>query len=285
MAWAKNDQQFQDWFSQQWNITFGKRITTDEYPWLCRPFGLPGVTGEQFMEYLAKKEGLTININPKNSGLLSSFYKLEFSENHLPSSKIIHFYEKTTEYNFTLKVEWNKYFRILGNIVSKLFSKRIQQLNVPLENFSDGEQLTSEIIQLTEKETDVCRYTFWLRKKSSDKQVIYSGIYDTCRLPDGRVCIKTVFPLPNGNATVIMEPSVGKNGELILESSGDKFGDPGFYFLVEDSKGRVWTQYIQSFKDRITVVETGKGLIAKQILTLWKRKLVAFEYSICSREQ
>jgi hypothetical protein len=50
-----------------------------------------------------------------------------------------------------------------------------------------------------------------------------------------------------------LNPSVGENGELILESSGNKIGDAGFYFLLKDSKENYWTQFISSFCDRLTV--------------------------------
>jgi hypothetical protein len=65
-------------------------------------------------------------------------------------------------------------------------------------------------------------------------KVIFLGIYSLCTLPSGKPCVKAVFPLPKGNATVIMSPTVGQNGELILDSTGKKFADPGFYFLLSN---------------------------------------------------
>jgi len=56
--------------------------------------------------------------------------------------------------------------------------------------------------------------------------------------------MKAIFPLPNGNATVILKPRIGENGELILDSSGDRIGDSGFYFILKDSKGQLWTKFI-----------------------------------------
>ena len=45
-------------------------------------------------------------------------------------------------------------------------------------------------------------------------------------------CVKTVFPLPNGNAIVILRPEAQADGSLVLLSDGHRFGDPGFYFTV-----------------------------------------------------
>ena len=55
-----------------------------------------------------------------------------------------------------------------------------------------------------------------------------------------------MFPFPNGNATVILQPSVGDNGELILKSAEKKIGDSGFYFLLKDKNGNLWTKYVKS---------------------------------------
>ncbi|MFT4019595.1 MAG: hypothetical protein QM668_21710 [Agriterribacter sp.] len=62
-----------------------------------------------------------------------------------------------------------------------------------------------------------------------------------------------------------MKPSVGENNELLLDSSGKKFGDAGFYFLLNDSKGNFWTQFIPSFTDKLIVSDTTENIKAKQI--------------------
>lgn len=102
----------------------------------------------------------------------------------------------------------------------------------------------------------------------------------TCIIPNGQNCIKAIFPLPNGNATVILTPIVGKNGELILSSSGKKIGDSGFYFLLKDSKGNLWTKFIMSFKDKLVVKSENEKLTALQTLTLWNLRVLTFEYKI-----
>ena len=90
-----------------------------------------------------------------------------------------------------------------------------------------------------DSKTDKVKRTIWLRTFKSTGQVVYSGVYETCTIPSGKTCIKAISPLPNGNATVILTPRVGKHGELILDSSGQRIGDSGFYFLLKDSKGQL----------------------------------------------
>lgn len=48
-------QKFQDWFTQQWVILWGRKINPNDYPWLIAPFGELNGIGEEFMYQLAKK--------------------------------------------------------------------------------------------------------------------------------------------------------------------------------------------------------------------------------------
>jgi hypothetical protein len=274
-------QKFQDWFTQQWVIVWGRKINPSDYPWLVGPFGELSGIGEEFIYQLAEKENLIISRNAKSKGLLHSISTLDLAEKDLNklSQKVIDFYEKTADYKLQFYVKWNPFFKVFGYLVNRLFSQRINQLNIPTENIQASENLTSEIIELFTKNNEV-KYTIWLRKFEATGKVIYSGIYTTCKLPSGKACIKAIFPLPKGNATVILKPSVGANNELILDSSGKKFGDAGFYFLLNDSKGSYWGQFIRSFKDKLVVSEEKEILKAIQTLKLWNLKVAIFEYSI-----
>src|SRR5690606_31102553 len=120
----------------------------------------------------------------------------------------------------------------------------------------------------------------WFRTIQATGQVIYSGVYGTCQLPSGTSCVKAVFPLPKGNATVIMSPSIGKSGELVLDSSGNNFGDAGFYFLLNDSKGNYWSKYVRSFRDKLTVGIENDQIVAEQTLTLWHKRVLQLHYKI-----
>lgn len=282
MNLAYRMQKFQDWFTQQWIILSGRKINPSEYVWLVGPFGEINGIGEIFIHQLAEKENLTIKRNSITKGLLDSISTLNLSENEIKKlpQEVINFYEKTSEYNLYFNVKWNPLFKILGYLVNKLFSQRINQLNIPIQNIHKPEKLFSEIIELISNETNELKYTIWLRKLQSTGKVIYSGIYTTCMLPSGIICIKAIFPLPKGNATVILKPSVGDKNEFILDSSGNKFGDAGFYFLLNDSKGNFWSKYIKSFTDKLILFNENGSLKANQTLRLWNLKVARFEYDM-----
>lgn len=282
MNLADTMQKFQDWFTQQWVIICGRKINPSENTWLFGTFGEVSGIGEKFIHQLAEKEDLTIIRKSNSKGLLDSISSLNLSENEIKKlpKNVIDFYEKTSEYKLQLNVKWNPIFKIFGYVVNRLFSQRINQLNIPTNNIQSSENLTSEIIELVAKNTNEVKYTIWLRKFQSTGKVIYSGIYTTCLLPSGITCVKAIFPLPKGNATVILKPSVGEKNELILDSSGNKFGDAGFYFLLNDSKGNCWSKYIKSFTDKLIVSDENEKLKAKQTLKLWRLKVARFEYEM-----
>ncbi len=275
-------QKLQDWFTQQWVIFRGRRIEPKDVPWLIGPFGRVGGIGAAFIDQLAEKEGLIVRRNGESGGLIPSIGDLNLTETELArlSKPVIDFYENTAKYDLSVSVSWNPFFRVLGVLTNKLFSNRINQLNIPTQDLDDAETLKSEIVSLIEPVSNDTRYTIWFRTIESSGQVVYSGVYGTCTLPSGKACIKAAFPLPNGNATVIMIPSVGPNGELILESSGKEFGDAGFYFLLEDSRGDTWSQFIRAFRDRLTIRGEKDHLLAEQSLTLWNYRVIRFSYRI-----
>jgi len=282
MGTAIKKQNLQDWITQQWVILFGKKIDKREQKWLLGPFGELNGIGSKFIKQLAAKEHLTIDTDSKGKGLIQSIHQLNLPAKKLEvlSEHVIDFYQNTADYQLKLKVNWNPFFKIFGVLLTVIFSKRIEQLNIPNRSIESAETLTSDLIHLVDPKTNQVKRTIWFRAFQETGQVVYSGVYETCAIPSGRTCIKAIFPLPNGSATVILIPTVGKNGELILESAGNRFGDSGFYFLLKDSKEQLWAKYIKSFKDKLVVRSENENITATQTLTLWNLRVLKFEYEI-----
>jgi len=280
------NQKKQDWFTQQWVILRGKQLNSDDRSWLLGPFGRVGDVGEDFIYQLAQEEQLVILRNCTHAGLLSSLSVLGLSQEDQAkiNPRIIDFYEQTSEYNLRMSLRWNPIFKCCGYLVNILFSNRLKQLHIPTKNKLQDELITSEIIQLMTPQTKEIRYTFWLRTLPSQSTIIFSGIYSTCLMPTGKKAVKAVFPLPNGNATVLMKPQVGTQGELILDSSGNQWGEAGFYFLLQDTKEKYWARFIPSFKDKLVVQAYANGLIANQQLKLWGLPVVTISYAIKQKE-
>lgn len=286
MRFAYPMQKIQDWITQQWVILGGKKIDSKKNNWLIGPFGNLEPINKNYIHKLAEKENLIVDKETKTQGLIPSIQQLHLPESEFSqlSLKVIDFYENTSNYNLSFSVKWNPFFKFFGILLQKLFSNRLNQLNIPTQTLN-SESIISKVITLREIESKQTKYVFWLRTLESTKQSIYSGSYGVCKLPSGEICIKAVFPLPNGNATVIMIPKIETNGGLSLNSSGKEFGNAGFYFLLKDSKDHYWSRYIRSFRDKLIINEENDHLIAEQTLTLWRLTVLKFHYKIHSIKQ
>jgi hypothetical protein len=279
-------QRFQDWVSQRWVMWRGRQVDPVEIPWLMGPFGDVDVIGDRYVAKLAKAEDLVVERKTSGVGLLQSIADLHLSpcDERRLHGQVGAFYERTADHDLDVWSEWNPLFRPFGGLIHRLYSRRLQQLNLPLRPLDTSRGIGSEILTLQRRTMGTVTYRIWYRILKATGNVIYSGIYTTCRLPDGRTCVKVVFPLPRGNATVVMSVTVGEHGDLILASSGDGFGSPGFYFLLRDSRNRYWAQYIRTFREQIRVFVDDESILrADHILTLWGRRVVQLHYKITPR--
>jgi hypothetical protein len=106
------------------------------------------------------------------------------------------------------------------------------------------------------------RYTGWFRSIAESHAVLYTGFYMTEHSPgEGRPCVKVVFPMPRGNATVMLRPEAD-GGALILDSSGRAFGDAGFYRVQARGGGeRLQVWHIRTLKEHFRVYVDDAGTL------------------------
>ncbi len=283
MKFAYPSQRFQDWLSQQWCVCTGRRVEPNLIGWLMGPYGNVDVIEDRYVNALAATEGLEVRKNEPGFGLVESMdvFELSSEDRRRLSPEVADFYEHAIDYEFDVWSEWCQFYRPFAGLLARLYSKRLQQLNLPMSSLDTSRGIRSQIYKLFDAATGEARHTIWYRHLKSNQEVIYSGIYSHCRIPDGRVCMKVVFPLPRGNATVVMGLSVGEDGSLTLLSKGKKFGDAGFYFLLVDSKGRHHARYLPSMHESITVFVDGEGVLrADHVLNLWASKALHLHYRI-----
>ncbi len=282
MASPVKKQNFQDWLTQKWVLLFGRKVAASSAAWLLGPFGEVNGIGRQFIDQLVQKEKLYVDESRDVKGLLRSIKQLNLPAVELMKLDplVIDFYENTSRYKLQLSVNWNPFFKPFGFLLRLIFSRRIKQLNIPLRATESAAQLKSAVIHLKDQQTHQVKRTVWFRSNQVTDEVVYAGVYETCHLPSEKTCIKAIFPLPNGSATVILKPSVGQRGELILDSSGRRFGDSGFYFLLRDASGQFWAKFIRSFRDKLVVEAQNGQITATQMLSLWHIRVLTFVYQM-----
>lgn len=290
MAFAYPSQRLQDWLSQQWVIALGRRIEPVAVPWLAAPYGMVDVIGDTYLERLATHEGLAIEraASRRQGDAAAGLFSIDTLALDAASRQRLHpeiaaFYERTTAFELEMWVLWSPWFWAGGNLLRRLYSRRLQQLNLPMNARETSRGLRSEIIHLRAPAGDV-RHTVWYRVMKSTSEALYSGLYGLVDLPSGERCLKIVFPLPRGNATEIFHVEVGPAGDFLLDTAGRRFGDPGFYFQLVDGRGRHHAQHIPSFRDRLRVYVDEDGVLrADQVFTLWGRTVVELRYRMLRR--
>jgi hypothetical protein len=241
---------------------FGRRRARAEHPWLQGPMGAD-VIGDAPYGDVAAAEGLTVERTSRAGGLVPDFGALA-GPTFDPAAVhplIRAFYERTSD--FAMDV-WSQTFfptNLALALLVTTISRQVNQLNFPLSPLEAALGMASEIILLRRPDGSI-RYTGWFRTLAPQQRVLYTGFYMLERAPgeDGP-SVKVVFPMPRGNATVILRPRAHPDGSFTLDSSGRGFGQAGFYRVAaHGAKGlRVW--YIRTLKEHFHVYVDERGVL------------------------
>ena len=273
-----------DWFTQRWVQLTGRQVSLASEPWLAGPIAPTTGISPDYFASLASSEGLRLHTPNGAAGVIPAFTSLRGAA-FQPSTvhpSVVDFYEHTAAYELDAWAEWYGFFRPFGWLLSVLFSRRLQQLNVPLSGLDTSRGVSSEVLQFIDPVTDLPRHTAWLRRLHGSGNVLYAGFYSVCALP-GRAdpCVKVVFPLPNGNAVVIMRTESRPDGSFVITSEGERFGEPGFYFTVHGDAGAVWARYVRALRERIHVFPAERGLLrADHVLTYFGATFLRIHYRL-----
>jgi hypothetical protein len=270
-----------DWTTQEWVRRTGRLVALDDEPWLRGPSGPPEGIGPDYFERLAAAEGLALT-DPADAGLIEDFAALR-GEGFDPDAvrrEVVDFYERTAGYRLHLWSHWSPAFRPFGRLVDVTFSRRLRQLQLPLAPLDTSRGVTSRLLRLRGGEGH--DLTAWLRRRLPGGEVIYAGVYSVARTPlAAGPCVKVVFPLPNGNASVFLTPVARDDGSLELISAADRFGAPGFYFVVVNDDATVWTKHVPALTERIHVyADADAELHTDHVLRLWGRTFLRLHYAM-----
>jgi hypothetical protein len=241
---------------------FGRTHRRADIEWLMGPVGGDQI-GDAPFAAVAEAEGLTVERKARSCGLTPSFDQLRRPgfDPRAVHPLVREFYEHTT--GFAMDV-WSKtHFpaSLALFLLVKTISRQVNQLNFPLSPLDTARGLVSEIIALRRPDGSV-RYTGWLRTLAHEQHVLYTGFYMVGRAAsDGAPCLVVVFPMPRGNATVVLRPQLEPDGSFILESSGRRFGDPGFYRIQVRDAERVRVWHIKTLRERFRTYVDERGVL------------------------
>ena len=278
---------FVDLLTQRWVRITGRRTSRSETPWLDGPVGDPFLIGSGFFDRWAEREGYDVVRDGPPRGLVSDFDRLRGPtfRPELVHADVRRFYEETSEYELEAWSEWCGAFRPFGWLLARIFSRRLQQLNVPLQPLDTSHGTDSEVMHLRSRSTGRVEMAAWVRHLRRDGNVLYAGSYSVVSVPGhADPCIRVVFPLPNGNGTVILKPSVEEGGALTVLSKGRTYGEPGFYFTVRDGRDGFWMRYVKTMRESIRVYPAENGDVrADHVLWIFGLVFLRLHYRLRRR--
>lgn len=247
---------------------FGRRIIGADFPWLDGPTG-PRRIGADFHRSVADAAGYGVR-QGDDLGLLPDIAALDgpaFDSSRV-QPEVRDFYEHTARYHLDVWSQWSPLFWPFGWALITFVSRRMEQLNFPMYPIETARGMSSEIEQLVDGSGHVV-FTSWLRRNLESGLVIYSGFYNSVSAPGHGRCVKVVFPVAGGNATVLLRPEVRPDGSFRLVSAGRKFGDPGFYRITDSGGGRRRVWYVRGFTEVFHLYSEPDGSVRTDHFLRW----------------
>lgn len=241
----------------------GKTVRKVDVPWLSGPIGPDNEIGDRVYDMVAEREGLTIDRNAPSAGLVPDFHVLtgpQFDVDKVDPA-VRRFYEDTARYDLDVWSETQFPGRLFLWLIVSTASRYMNQLNFPVFGLETSRGMTSEVLPLRDSSGRAV-HTGWQRRLLRSGRIIYSGFYTTVQPPGVRSrCVKVVFPLPRGNATVILRPEYDSEGRFRLVSWGERFGDAGFYRILDLDPERMKVRYLRTLRERFDVYTDEDGVL------------------------
>jgi hypothetical protein len=247
---------------RHWVRLSGKRIAKSDARWLDCPMGPPGRIGAEFYNYLAEREDLSIQPT-SDAGLLPCFDALagpDFDPSKV-CPEVRDFYEHTSCYRLEAWSEAALSTRIFLWGLTTFVSRRMDQLNFPISSLELAGGMSSDVLPMVRNGGQPI-YTGWLRRLAANDRVIYTGLYSVQKPPrHTNPCVKVSFPVPFGSSTVFLRPEVQPDGSFNLISSGARFGEPGFYRMIETDSEHWHVRYIRTLRELFHVYLDRQGIL------------------------
>ena len=173
-----------------------------------------------------------------DDGLLPDFSALDgpgFTSANV-DDRVRDFYERTASWQMEVWSQWNTLFAPGGELIARLWGRRVEQLALPVEPLSVSRGMASTVRIVDDIEGNRIGAA-WLRTLRSDGSKVYSGFYRVGRLPGNeQPHVHVSFPLESGSVQVFLTPRNDVDGSFWLHSRSASFGADGAYAVVQFGK-------------------------------------------------
>jgi hypothetical protein len=211
-----------------WWRLVGRRVDLEgDQRWLDAPTCGPGPVGASWLTAEAERIGGIVRADVTDGGLLSSMSILDGSGFRAADldPMVRDFYEHTGRWRMEVWAQWSAPFQPGGELVRRLFGRRVQQLALPTRPLDVAHGMDSRIVHLIDANGEQ-HAAGWLRTLSATGEFVYSGCYSARLLPGSdQPSVHVAFPLQSGNVQVFLRPSIQADGSLVLSAPAGSFGD------------------------------------------------------------
>jgi len=269
-----------DWTTQLWVERTGREVDLTDHQWLDGPIGAADYIGDRWLEEYIRAN--SARVDPRAAlGLVPDMSVLDggdFTADEL-SPEVVDFYQRTGHWRLEVWSRWCSVFRPIGWILSALFARRLQQLNLPLDPLDASRGMDSQVIALRSTDGEHLG-TAWQRTLRATGSTVFGGFYQTVTLPGReRPSIRVVFPLPNGNLIVLLRPELAGDGGLRLVSSGRQFGDEGAYLVVHHG-GTVTARRVPVPEEFHVFLDDEGVLRTDHVMRFYRLEVIRFHYRL-----
>ena len=249
--------------------------------WLAAPMHNGKTIGDEWLTAAAAAHHGSVLEQVAGGGLLADMAQLDGPDFRSADLRpeIRDFYEHTSDWRMEVWTQWNPVFQPGGELISRLFGRRVQQLALPTRPLEVAHGMDSRVAIIVGPD-DAQRAAGWIRTLRSTGEYVYSGCYSTRLLPRQRQpSVHVAFPLEAGNVQVFLRPSVLPGGALQLSSPSGSFGDNGAYVVVEDG-GRTHAARAPIHETFRVYVDREGVLRTDHVLCLWSAPVVRLHYKL-----
>lgn len=249
--------------------------------WLAAPMHRHPVVGDAWLEDAAASVGGEVRERVEGAGLLRDMAELDgpcFRADDLHPD-VRDFYEHTSSWRMEVWTQWTPWAQPGGELVSRLFGRRVQQLALPTRPLDVARGMDSRVSVIVDGEGEQ-RSAGWIRTLRSTGEYIYSGCYSSRLLPgSAQPSVHVAFPLQAGNVQVFLRPRTADDGSLLLSSPAGRFGDDGCYVVVLEG-GRTFAARAPVHETFRVYVDQEGVLRTDHELRLWAAPAVRLHYRL-----
>lgn len=262
--------------------TLGRPVDlAGEHSWLRAPTSTSAVVRDGWLTAEASRHGGHVDEDAPDAGLLASMAELDgpgFRAADL-APQVRDFYEHTAQWHVEVWSAWAPWAWPGGELISRLFGKRVEQLALPMRPLDVAQGMDSRISVIRDAAGEQVA-AGWLRTLRATGEYVFSGCYSHRTLPGAdRPSVHVAFPLESGNVQVFLRPEVRADGSLWLESPAGPFGHDGAYVVVEDG-GRTFASRAPVHETFHVYVDDRRVLRTDHVLRMGRATAMRLHYKL-----